>query len=295
MLPDLESLRCFEAAAVRLSFRAAARAVGLSPAAFSERIRRLEDDLGASLFERTTRRVRLTPEGETLLPHARTVLLEARRCAEVLRGDPSPFEMTLGTRFELGLSWLVPALGPLAALRPQRTLHLSFGDSPDLMSGLAQGRVDAVVTSTRLTRPKLKYALLHEEGYQFVGAPEVLSKHPLRGPDDAGNHVLLDISSDLPLFRYWRDGAPPEERWSFGRHHYLGTIGAIRELVLQGAGVAMLPSYFLTQDVAEGRLVEILPDRRPRSDWFRLVWLEGHPRSADLEQLGADLRERPLT
>ena len=82
---DLESLRCFEAAAVRLSFRAAANQVGLSPAAFSERIRRLEDELGVSLFARTTRRVKLTPAGERLLPQARKALTETQRCSDMLR------------------------------------------------------------------------------------------------------------------------------------------------------------------------------------------------------------------
>ena len=98
-LPALDDLRCFEAAAVRLNFRAASSAVGLSPAAFSERIKRLEDRLGVRLFNRTTRRVQLTLEGERLLPQARRTLAEARACLD-LGGGPSPFELTLGVGFE---------------------------------------------------------------------------------------------------------------------------------------------------------------------------------------------------
>src|SRR5688572_6226174 len=112
-LPDLDSLRCFEAAAVTLNFRRAARAVALSPAAFSDRIRQLEDQVGEPLFQRNTRQVSLTVAGEKLLPQARRVIGEAQRCLE--RGDDSesPFELTIGTRFELGLSWLTGALGAL--------------------------------------------------------------------------------------------------------------------------------------------------------------------------------------
>ena len=55
MVPDLESLRCFEAGATHLNFRVAAKAVGLSPAALGDRIKRLEDQLDARLFVRTTR------------------------------------------------------------------------------------------------------------------------------------------------------------------------------------------------------------------------------------------------
>jgi len=70
MLPSIESLRCFTAAAKLLNFRAAARSVALTPAAFGQRIKQLEEQLGTSLFHRTTRSVRLTESGLALLPAA---------------------------------------------------------------------------------------------------------------------------------------------------------------------------------------------------------------------------------
>ena len=70
-IPSIENLRCFDAAARLLRFRAAAKAVALTPAALGHRIRQLEDELGVKLFERTTRTVRLTAEGLAVLPHAR--------------------------------------------------------------------------------------------------------------------------------------------------------------------------------------------------------------------------------
>ena len=290
-LPDLDDLRCFEAAAVRLNFRAASNAVALSPAAFSERIKRLEDCLGVRLFNRTTRRVRLTPEGERLLPQARKALSEARACLE-LAGEPPPFSLTLGTRFELGLSWLVPGLDQLAEGRPEQQVHLAFGDTPDLLQGLERGHVDAVVGSMRLVSPSLETALLHEEHYRLVSAPEL---PPLDSSEDAGALALIDVSPDLPLFRYWQDAQPAGPNWRFESHAYMGTIGAILARVKAGAGVAVLPEYFVRQDLADGTLVERLPDRRPRSDWFRLVWRKGHPRQTDLERLAAALRELPLS
>ena len=64
---DLESLRCFVSAAQNLNFGRAARAVRLSASAFSERISRLEEELGVSLFERSTRQVQLSVAGRVLL------------------------------------------------------------------------------------------------------------------------------------------------------------------------------------------------------------------------------------
>jgi DNA-binding transcriptional LysR family regulator len=295
VLPDLESLRCFEAAAVYRSFRVAAGRVALSPAAFTDRIRGLEAHLGARLFERTTRRVALTAAGERLLPQARRALEEARRCAAVVREDARPpFSLCLGTRYELGLSWLVPALAPLRAERPDRTLHLYFGDGPDLLDRLERGRVDAFVASLRLTRADLDYALLHEEQYVMVGAPALVAERPIARPEDARVHVLLDTHPDLPLFRYFLDARPGGEVWAFGGRELLGTIAAIRLRALEGAGLAVLPRYFVEPDLAAERLVVLHPETPLQSDFFRLVWRRDHPLAEELRRLGDALRALPL-
>lgn len=296
ILPDLESLRCFEAAAVHLNFRVAAGQVALSPAAFSDRIRRLEEQLDARVFDRTTRQVRLTPAGQRLLPQARRVLEEARRCLDAVRDDGrrAPFELLLGTRYELGVSWLVPALDALGKARPERTLNLYFGNGSDLLSNLERGTIDAMVSSVRLTHAGLAYANLHEEQYAFVGASELLDHAPLVGPEDAHRHVLVDTAGPLPLFRYFLDALDRPEVWGFARTERMGTIAAVRARVVEGRGVAVLPRYFVGPDLAAGRLRELLPEVQPRSDAFRLVWRSGDPREEELQALAEHLRAMPL-
>lgn len=296
MLPDLESLRCFETVARHRSFRRAAAEVALSPAAFGERIRLLEDRLGVRLIERTTRQVALTPAGVRLLPQARKTLAEARACvqAAVDPGQRAPWSLTVGTRFELGLSWLVPALEPLRGQRPDRTVHLRFGDSPELLRAVVDGSIDAAVTSARFTSAHLRFAPLHDEAYVLVASAELLAVRPLRTPGDVGGHTLLDASPDLPLFRYCFDALAKGTWWQFDRHEYLGTIAAIRFRVLQGAGIAVLPRYFVGEDLQLGRLVEVMPGLDLPRDVFRLIWREGHPLQDDLLQLAEDLRAFPL-
>jgi DNA-binding transcriptional LysR family regulator len=295
MLPDLESLRCFEAAARFFNFRTAARTVALSPAAFSARIKALESQLGIELFQRTTRRVTLTAAGVRLLPQARRCLDEARRCADVVASEEAPpFVVRLGTRFELGMSWIVPRLTELHEAHPERTIHLYFGDSPDLLGRLDEGLLDCVVTSFRLVGTDVRYAQLHEERYAFVAAAEVARERPLGGPSDAAKHTLLDAHSDLPLFRYFLDACPPEEVWAFSRVELLGTIAAVRFRALEGAGVAVLPYYFVAQDIAEGRLVRLLPQVEPNRDFFRLVWPSDHPLEPQFQTLAEELRSEPL-
>jgi LysR family transcriptional regulator, glycine cleavage system transcriptional activator len=289
---DLDSFRCFDAAATTLSFRAAAARVHLSPAAFSDRIRRLEEELGVAVLARTTRQVALTEAGQRLLPLVRETLAgEARvRAAARDKARPAPYELVVGTRYELGISWLCPALPALSRHRPERTIHLFNADSPDLLRRLERGDLDAIVASVRLTSQRLAYAALHAEDYAFVSTTRCL-----RGRADAAQVTLVDVTPDLPLFRYLLDALPDAEPWPFARTEYLGGIGNIRHRLLDGGGrIAVLPRYFIARDLAAGRLVELMPRVRPRSDSFRLVWRAGHPREAALVALAAELRARPL-
>ena len=293
MAVDLDSLRAFELAATTLNFSAAANRAHLSPAAFSERIRGLEEALGVRLFERTTRQVRLTAAGERLLPHARASVGAAAALVEAAKGARSAWEVTVGTRYDLGLSWLIPAMDALAAAEPERTIHLWVGDAPELVEAVRLGRIDAMVSSLRLDAEELVSVPLHPEHYVFVGAEELLTKTPLCAPEDAQAHTLLDTLPGLPLFRYLLDpyGGPV---WPFGRRSYLGGIGAVRTRALAGRGVAVLPEYFVRDDLAAGRLRRIMPELSLATDTFRLSWRSGHPHAAGLLRLAGELARLPL-
>lgn len=295
-LPDIDSLRCFVAAAERQHFRLAARAVGLSPAAFSDRIRRLEESLSASLFERTTRSVSVTAAGERLLPEARRTLEAAQACRESVAdlSRPTRYTLMIGTRFELGLSWLIPALDHLQVLQPERSLNMTFSQSFDLMRRLRGGEIDAFVSSIRLTGRGLDYAVLHDERYVFVGAPELLADAPLHVAADAARHTLVDVDASLPLFRYLLDGLGEVDEWPFENTEMMGTIAAIRARVISARGVAVLPAYFVQPDLAAGRLVQIRPDIQIPKDVFRLIWSTSNAKVSRLRLLAEELRNIPL-
>jgi DNA-binding transcriptional LysR family regulator len=294
-LPDLESLRCFVQAVTFSSFRTAASKVSLSPAAFGARIRRLEEQLGAQLFVRTTRRVALTPEGAKLLPKARRCLDEAQRCSRAFESsEPVPFDLRIGTRFEVGMSWIIPALGPLERTRPERRLHVYFGDTSWLLQEMLRDEVHCMVTSARLSSPNLVFARLREEEYVLVGERKLVAEMPVLGPKDARRHVLLDLHADLPLFRYFLDARSPKEEWVFERIQYLGGIAAVRSRVLEGAGVAVLPLFFVRRDLASGRLTRLMPQTKLPRDWLRMVWRRGQVQETRIRELAAELSERPL-
>ncbi len=296
LLPPTDSLRCFVEAAHRLNFRATGRAVGLTPAAVGQRIRQLEELFGVKLFHRTTRTVMLTQAGLAMLPHAERALVAGAACARAARGDlgPPAMELVLGTRHELGLSWLVPMLPKLRSAHPGLTIHLYFGSGPDLLLRVRTLEIDCAITSSRLTDAKLDALRLHEETYVFVGARALLAKKPLRRPEEARQHVLIDTSEGLPLFRYWRDAPGGIESLAFGSILRIGTVAAIRQLVLAGEGVAVLPEYFVRDDLKSKRMLRLFPKVPALSDRFRLVHRIDDPRASVYAALAATMSAQPL-
>jgi len=293
---DIESLRCFEATATWLNFRSAAQRVALSPAALSDRIRKLEEQLGEALLTRTTRKVELTAAGERLLPYARQLLDAHARAFEVVKGNhqETPFELFTGTRYELGMSWLVPMLPSLEALHPARRLNLFFASGEQLILQVRQGVIDCAITSSRLGEGAIDYSVIYPERYVMVGSKELLAKKPLTGVEEAKDHVLIDLAPDLPLFRYFLDQAGGSALWKFKHIEYLGTIGAVRLRLLQGKGIAILPEYFVIEDLAASKLKRIMPEIIIPQDYFRLIWRHDHPKAEAIKLLAEDLKRWPL-
>jgi DNA-binding transcriptional LysR family regulator len=294
-LPSNDVLHGFVAAAQTLNFRRAARQIALTPAALGRRIQLLEDLCGTPLFRRTTRSVALTDAGRRLLPRAREALAAAEACISAARGVSHPvhLELVIGTRPDLGLSWLYPQVDHLTAKLPHLTIHLFFGATDDLFARLRTREIDCAVTSAQSSDPELDGIVLHREDFVFVAAPALLRRQPLTRAEHARQHVLVDVSPDLPLFGYWRD-APRGGDLGFARVLRFNSLAAICNTVLAGRGVAVLPRYFVTEALARGRLRRLFPRVRLRHDHFRLVFRRDDDRADTYRALAALLKQQPL-
>ena len=290
-LPDLESLACVDALARTLRFSIAARSRFLSAAAFGKRVQQAEAQLGVVLFERTTRKVTLSEAGMALLPRLRELLGRAEALAGAGAGGPVPVELTLGTRHELGMSWLFPARRALMQSMPHVTLHLRFGDTEELERALLTLRADAIVTSHAPSTARLEVLPLVREDYAFVAAPRLLARNPFARPADAPQHVLVDLHDDLPLFSYLRATGLPLR---FHRVLSLGTIEAARQAVRDGEGVAVLPRYYVEGDLDKGRLARLLPRAKLAHDFFRLGFRADDARRPLFAAIAQVLASRPL-
>lgn len=243
------------------------------------------------MFDRTSRSVQLSAAGRRLLPHAEALLEQALRVGPIARGesgDEGPATIRLGTRFELGISWIVPIVADLRQRRPLWKVELYFGSGADLLGRLRAQKVDAIVTSAPIADARWRAEVLHPEAYVLVASESVAAG--IETPDDLAQHVLIDISADLPLARYLLSASPS---MTFAEVWPCGSSAAVEAMVARGLGVAVLPRHTV-QDKLGGPLTELLTDLPFLGDTFRLLFEADSPLEPQLRALADELRAVPL-
>ncbi|HET7502801.1 MAG TPA: LysR family transcriptional regulator [Kofleriaceae bacterium] len=284
--------RCFEAAATFRTFRRAARELSLSMRMFEYRIKRLELALGTELFIRAYGRAILTAEGERLLPQAFRMLEQAASPGRP--HEPPPLELTVGAPADLGVSWLAHQFERLHAYRPDRTLRVQLGDADDLLGRIRDGALDCAITSVEQVGDGLACEVLHRQELVFVAATSLVRRRPFSQRAHAARHVLIDLSDDLPLFRTVLEALGDREPWGFARIECFETVDAIRDRLLQGDGVAVLPRRIVARDLRARRLKQLMRDVELPHEAFVLVWRRDHQRELEIQRLAGDLARAPL-
>ncbi|MEO1292584.1 MAG: LysR family transcriptional regulator [Pseudomonadota bacterium] len=253
----LEELELFRRAAVLGSLSAAGRELGLSPAAASARLQSLENSVGATLFNRTTRSLSLTEEGETMLLHAGRALEELETAKTLVSGVETKPSGTLRASLPgpFGQKHILPFLKEFRDRYPEVELDLHVSD---VIVNVVEGGYDVVVRVAPLADSALKVTKLADNRRVIVASPEYLKGHPVPvEPEDLRDHDAL-VHGELRTWRFLRDGEERSVRVSGPLHAYDGAI--TRDAALYGFGIAMKSIFDVGEDLKEGRLVELLPD-----------------------------------
>jgi DNA-binding transcriptional LysR family regulator len=145
--PDL--LRSFAAIAAAGSFSGAARTLGLRQSSVSQHLQKLEAATGRRLIDRDTHGLRITPEGEAVLEHARGVLEEYNRLAEFLRATPLRGRLRFGASEDFVLSALPDVLAAFVRRHPEVDMELTAGLSEDLYRAFDDGTLDIIFVKRR--------------------------------------------------------------------------------------------------------------------------------------------------
>lgn len=273
-MKSLQQFLAFAATARSGSFAAAARDLGQAPSTVAKCVARLEAQLGLRLFHRTTRQVRLTPDGERLFARCERILAEVEDLeteAADVRAAPSGV-LRLDAPNVFGRRFIVPVLVELQRRHPGLSVDLRLTDRyTDIISaGLdAAIRVGALDDSALAARPFARHVLI------VVASPAYLAQRgrPRRLADLERHDCILARLPSSGRERPWRlrvEGRVmdfvPRSRSQFDDGE------AVLEAVRLGLGIGQVPDYMAADAMARGDLVEILPSLRPPAERISIVW-----------------------
>jgi DNA-binding transcriptional LysR family regulator len=264
-MASLQALVAFAETARHGNFAAAARNLGLTASAVAKSVARLEQDLGLRLFHRTTRKVALTGDGQSLFTRCRRVLDEMEAIREEAEGSRRQPTGTLRLNLPItyGKKVVVPVLARLCQRYPDLALDLSFSDHRvDL---IAEG-FDAVVRIGMLDDSRLVARPIGTQTLAVVASPTYLARHGTpRAPADLDRHSV--ISFRLPVtgrLRPWQFATARRSTELESRSRFVLDEGeAVVAAAAAGLGLAQVPAYMADQELRSGRLVEILTSHRP--------------------------------
>jgi DNA-binding transcriptional LysR family regulator len=257
---DLNETVMFVAVVEKGSFTAAARALGVPKTTLSRKVQALEERVGAMLLKRTTRRLGLTESGRLYYDHCARlprVLEEAEAAVSQLSGSPRGW-LRVTAPYSLGSQVIVPLVPEFMRRYPDLRIEMHLSNEVvDLVASdldLAL-RVGALADSTLIARP-LGLFTTH-----VYASPTYLARHgePLV-PADLQHHRALALALHRQRGRYaWtlRDGALAQEQ-AIAPVLLMNEPSAVRDAVLEGLGLALLPDRLAAPHEAGGTLQRVL-------------------------------------
>jgi DNA-binding transcriptional LysR family regulator len=194
-LPSLDLLKGFDAAARHLSFTRAGEELFLTQSALSRQIQALEEQLGAPLFERRHRALRLTEAGQVLQLATRAALDDLSRAVSTIRRERSVAPLTISTAIPFAALWLLPRLPHFRQMHPDVDVFIS---ADNRILDLDRERIDLAVRYCPEALAPHDAQRLFGERLQPVCSPALASDpaRPLKQPEDLARHVLLNLDDD---------------------------------------------------------------------------------------------------
>ena len=258
---QIATLQLFLRLADAGSLSAAARQMQVTPAAASAALKRLEATLAVRLVERSTRSMRLTPEGELLREHAQRALgmLDDVRSLLGARRERLEGEIHVAAPSDLGRRVLSPMLDAFLAEHPGLSIALLVSDG---MHDMLRERVDIAVRYGELGDSTLVARLLHRGPRMLVASPAYVARHgaPAHPRELADHNCLVLHLGGRPQTRwnFWRDGHALAVKVRGNRRADDGAL--VREWAVQGLGIAYKSGLDVARDLHDGTLVQLLPE-----------------------------------
>ncbi|MCB2110251.1 MAG: hydrogen peroxide-inducible genes activator [Defluviimonas sp.] len=286
----LKQLRYFEALARAGNFGRAADLSSVSQPALSMQIRELETALGATLFERGARQVRLTRLGKDLAPRVREILRQVGELGETARaaGDALTGRLRLGIIPTIAPYLLPAVVRRLTAERAGLDLHLRETLTPRLLEELHDGSLDAAIVALPVSEPELAEVALFSERFVLV-RPASEADRPVPARDDLRTMRLLLLEEghcfrDQALSFCNLEKSAPRELLD------ASSLSTLVQMVAAGIGVTLIPDMAVRVET-RSTAVSVARFNRPEpSRLVGMVWRRSNPLAGALSRIADIVR-----
>jgi DNA-binding transcriptional LysR family regulator len=241
---------------------AAARSLDLSVAVASQRLKRLEGELGVRLLHRTTRQLHATPEGAVLAEQGRPLVEDLEALTSSLRQAGSEVAGTLRVTASasFGRQYLSPLVPEFIARHPRVTLSLNLNDQ---LVDLVSAGFDLAIRIGALDDSRLVARQLARNRRVLCASPDYLGRRGMpRTPQELARHDCLLLVGSQGRQDVWRfgDGHGGELAVRV-RGRFESNLGeALRDAAVAGLGIALHSTWHIHEDLRDGRLQAVLPD-----------------------------------
>ncbi|MDB4942815.1 MAG: transcriptional regulator, LysR family [Labilithrix sp.] len=260
-IENVSDLRVLVQSARHGSLTAAARVLGVTPAAASATLKRVEAQLGTRLFERSTRAMRLTPAGQTLLEYATRAFDLLTEGESQVTADRGALVGTLriAAPSDLCHTTLLPWFDEFLVAHPGLTMNLSVGDRA---LDVVRDEVDVALRYGELADSGLVARRLALARTRLTASPDYLRRRGVpRSPHDLGDHNCLTFARGDRPHAVWRFGKNGEWVDVLARgDRVVDDASLAREWAVAGAGILLKSEIDIRHDVSRGALVPVLED-----------------------------------
>jgi DNA-binding transcriptional LysR family regulator len=288
LLPSLGSLVVFEAAGRLSSFSAAGRELAMSQAAVSYAIARLEDQLGAALFLREYRRVRLSEAGQRFHADVTIGLSHIQRSAQSLRSVAAGSHVTLSCSTAFAAYWMVPRMEAFRTALPEVDLRIQTSDRD--LDLLGEGIPLGVRGGYPADWPQYQAAVLAPEVIYPVCSTAHLQRfgRPVRA-EDLLAHPLIHLEEPFRSATTWKDwfAAQGIAASAVPRGLRINDYVLVVQSVIEGQGVALGWHHLIDGLVSKGVLVRLTDNALATGKDFHVIW----PRDVPLSRAATQVRD----
>lgn len=284
----IRQLRYFQILANTGHFGDASEKLGISQPALSVQIAEMEKTIGSPLFERTSKRVILTPLGRSFLPYINDILRRLSALGDIVAAHEAPLSYPL----KLGMiptvaSYILPSLLPKARhIYPTLTLQIQEAKTERLIELLRNGYLDAVVAATPVDEDEFISELLFDDEFYYAlprDDPYSLYKHVRKGDIDTGKLLLLEEGHCL------RDQTLEACQTKKYRHDITASsLTTLMQLVANGIGITVIPQIAVSTEARLDNISIVSFEGEMPKRHICLFWRRRSRRSRDFKLL-ADL------